>query len=191
MQGMNFLHDFLSSFIASLPEKPPRPCMVCGSPLTPIPEGAKQFAYYEIRRKDGWTIGRGIVCSEGCALEYEKENLPSRFPLNESGYIYLMQAEWGYKIGYSKTPEKRRQRIASKHKKLVKLLHTIKVPHQVGAEKYLQYRFQKLRIKMSNREREWFALGEKEVKYIMGINDLPAWRPYFKSDIAVARFPWN
>lgn len=171
--------------------RPKRRCDVCNSLMSPVPRSVNQYAYYELDRKYGNTFRWKGVCCDLCAIDYQDTNLPRRYPALDAGYVYLMQAACGYKIGESRDPEARRVQKERDIGQPVKLLHTIKSPHKIGAEKYFQYRYRRLRINIGNKEREWFNLSQQDVDYIKSFTEIEAWRPYFKTNRVIVRLPFR
>jgi len=176
--------------------KPPEyRCTLCESLMSPVPPEVKQFGYYEVHRKDGWSTSRARVCCEACMSEYERQQnftlkLPKRYSY-ESGYVYLLRGRVGYKIGETEDLKRRKRDLDRQHNEILELIHTIKTPHSIGAEKYFHYRYGNLRIDLGTGEREWFNLSDRDVKYIKSFTVLEAWRPYNKPNIVVVKLPWN
>lgn len=189
------IQAFLGNIFRSVPRvqhsRPKRRCDVCQSLMSPVPLSVNQYAYYELDRKYGNTFRWKCVCCDPCATDYEDRNLPRRYPTLEAGHVYLMHAPCGYKIGESGDPEARRVQKERDIRQPVELLHTIKAPHKIGAEKYFQYRYGHLRINIGNNEREWFNLSQQDVDYIKSFTEIEAWRPYFKTNRVIVRLPFR
>jgi hypothetical protein len=184
-----FFWQFLSSI--KIPKRRPETCTECESAMLPVAPSVQQFTYHEIRRKRGMRRV-ATVCSELCALEYERKNLPSRFLAIEKGYVYLMHSRLGYKIGMTrKTVAQRKKELENKHKVQIRVIHTIEAPYALAGEKYLQYHFEDYQIKNREIGREWFDLKDSQIKYIIRIKAIEAWLPYDTKGLVVFRLPYN
>lgn len=81
------------------------------------------------------------------------------------GYVYLFQCGDQYKIGYSKTPVKRRQQFRTGSPFPVKTVHLLRTVYYRQIEKQLHYQFADKR-----KQGEWFALDDADVAYIKSLN---------------------
>lgn len=170
--------------------KPPQHrCTVCGSLMAPCSSGIEQFCYHGVHRKYGFMFDPTRVCCPLCASDHE-QRLPRRYSF-EFGYVYLMRADCGYKIGRSIDPDVRRSAKERDIGQEVELLHTIKAPHVASAEKYLHYRYRDLRIDMPNGEQEWFNLSKREFDYIKSLSTIESWRLDNKKDSVIVKLPWQ
>lgn len=81
------------------------------------------------------------------------------------GFVYVMKTSKRYKIGCSKSPEKRRKQIAKTHSD-VKLIRKVKATEMNGAETAAQKKVQK-KLKMKKvvqNATDWFKAPAKNKK---------------------------
>lgn len=77
------------------------------------------------------------------------------------GYVYLLESNGLYKIGYSNHPETRLRRLMTGSACQITIVHTIYTALFREIEHRLHNRFWKKRV-----HGEWFALDESDVTYI-------------------------
>lgn len=77
------------------------------------------------------------------------------------GYIYLLESNGLYKIGYSHEPRARLTRLQTGSPCPIRLVHTIRTVHYKAVEQQLHNEFAEKRV-----HREWFALDGPDVERI-------------------------
>lgn len=80
-------------------------------------------------------------------------------------YIYLLESNGLYKIGYSVSPQTRLTRLQTGSPCPIRLVHTIRTVHFKNVEHALHIRFAGKRV-----HREWFALTDNDVAVIMSMD---------------------
>lgn len=83
---------------------------------------------------------------------------------NRSGYVYLVECNFAYKIGIAKNVEQRIQNMQTAAPDEITLLCTISTDDMNGLEKELHTKF-----KDKRRIGEWFDLSPEDVEYIKGL----------------------
>lgn len=80
---------------------------------------------------------------------------------DKSGFVYLLKGDDCYKIGKSKEPKTRTERLAVKLPFEVELVHTVESNRHSKLEKFLHNKFSDKKV-----NGEWFDLDKKDVEYI-------------------------
>lgn len=79
------------------------------------------------------------------------------------GYVYIIQSGDNYKIGYSKDPFTRLDKLRTGSAFPLRLIHRISTLRYREIEKHLHFTFDSKRITGT---REWFALTTEDIDYI-------------------------
>lgn len=83
------------------------------------------------------------------------------------GYLYLLESNGLYKIGYSTEPETRLRRLQTGSACPIKIVHTIRTGIYREIERQLHARFWRKRL-----HGEWFVLDDTDVAYIKELDHL-------------------
>lgn len=89
-----------------------------------------------------------------------------KIKVDESGYVYILQSEHGYKIGHTKRLSNRMSHFGLKLPFKIKLWGVIPHDQPKALEKEYHEEFQPTLI-----NGEWFDLGEEELQFIMDADD--------------------
>lgn len=77
------------------------------------------------------------------------------------GYIYLLESNGLFKIGYSHKPKARLTRLQTGSPCPIRLVHTIRTAHYKAVEQQLHNEFAEKRVHL-----EWFALDGEDIERI-------------------------
>lgn len=75
-------------------------------------------------------------------------------------YVYLLESDGLYKIGFARDPNTRRKRLQTGSPKPIRIVHTIRTWHYRHVEEKLHDHFDDKRVRG-----EWFALDADDVAY--------------------------
>lgn len=128
------------------------------------------FNKYEALEKfihEKWLIREDLMDSEEFddLLNYTNfvrlENIKSQPQKDKSGYIYLIESTWVYKIGKTKNISSRIKKYITENPNKITLIHAYHTKNCTKEEIRLHEKFQEKRVRW-----EWFHLSDTDINYI-------------------------